>query len=299
MGQKRRLVTVSFSGAGHLLSYHLGVATVLKEKNAADLVKIQATAGSSSGAIAATLLAKASTQELQDYSQQFLKQRGHAFQLLQEMLLSPSSSAATPQQGNFEHPTAGDDTKLFISTTKAEDGSLHFFEFDQRETGHEKLLKAIQASCHIPKSFHPIDIFESSSKSSYNAPGEGIEIDGEFYVDGGIAAPLPTVPREDDDLSARTDIYVTPLSIVGPEAVASEKSTGTSSTIYISPEDSTIKLLPFVQSLSTRSHNLNIRPTLFNLRAAIAAAGILSTQALAGWFELGRKDAERTLDLFL
>ncbi|KAG7342737.1 patatin-like phospholipase [Nitzschia inconspicua] len=191
--------TLSFSGAGHLLPYHLGVATVLNQSKHRLPCSIEAIAGSSAGAIAATVMTLLPGR-IEEYSDRFLQDRGHAFRNLQQMLLEDVSI----QQSNSSSQSRP--KLLVICTTKCSDGKMHLFSFDDATTSsvtstttssdqsNNRILRAVQASCAIPKSFHPFDMF-SRQELSY-ADEEGVEIDGTFHVDGGIAAPVPPTPMD-------------------------------------------------------------------------------------------------------
>lgn len=108
-------LTLSFSGAGHLLSYHLGVAASLHRASAASngnsnkrkpLPTIKAVSGSSSGAIAATVFVRL-PHRIEEYADTFLAEGGRAFAILKDMLhdeerrlVSAASAAAVGNNGN-------------------------------------------------------------------------------------------------------------------------------------------------------------------------------------------------------
>lgn len=228
--------TLSFSGAGHLMPYHLGVAKTLlsslpknqteelqSEKSQEDSVvarlPIRAVSGSSSGAIAATVMTIL-PHRLEEYTDRFLQDRGHAFRNLRQMLeeetqQSTSSRLRSPSRGLL----------LSICTTRCSDGGIKLFSFDDHmQTNNrgaskgntELLLKAIEASCKIPRSFHPFDMVALNYKGALQMnkgtypDQEGTEIDGKAYVDGGIAAPFPPTPLDGDtDCTGR--IVVSPI----------------------------------------------------------------------------------------
>ncbi|KAG7371830.1 patatin-like phospholipase [Nitzschia inconspicua] len=277
--------TLSFSGAGHLLPYHLGVATVLNQSKHRLPCSIQAIAGSSAGAIAATVMTLLSGR-IEEYSDRFLQDRGHAFRNLQQMLLeeisiqqSDSSSLSRPKL-------------LVICTTKCSDGKMHLFSFDDATTSlsvtstttsdrrNNQILRAVQASCAIPKSFHPFDMF-SRQDLSY-ADEEGVEIDGTFHVDGGIAAPVPPTPM-DQNSGCQGRIQVSPIS-------------GPSSPLSIRPKDSSLPLLPFTVT-TTRCQPFQIRPSVQNVRAMIVSMGLASPEVLRDWHNRGIHDASEFVEL--
>ena len=75
--QQRKVLTLSFSGAGHLLSYHLGAAIALKEKEQFSK-SIVAVSGSSSGAVAATIFVNFANVHIKDYAERFITDGGRA-----------------------------------------------------------------------------------------------------------------------------------------------------------------------------------------------------------------------------
>ena len=93
-GSSAPFLTLSFSGAGHLLSYHLGVAASLHRASTANngnnnkhkhLPTIKAISGSSSGAIAATVFVRL-PHRIEEYADTFLAEGGRAFAILKDML---------------------------------------------------------------------------------------------------------------------------------------------------------------------------------------------------------------------
>jgi len=254
----RSFWTLSFSAAGHLLPYHLGVAkTLLRNDDHNDdddsqsqsqsqrttttttshtsrttsphsplfKVPIHSVVGSSSGAIAATLTTVLS-HRLEEYTDQFLQDRGYAFRNLRDMLLTDTTTITKQQQQQQKKKEKEDtnDLVLSICTTRCSDGGIELFSFNtnnydnknhdqNHDHKHHRLLKAIEASCRIPRSFHPFDPFSFMGNNLY-PDEEGIELEREmemendgnssnnnnnksttgYYVDGGIAAPFPSPP---------------------------------------------------------------------------------------------------------
>ena len=166
-------VALSLTGSGHLLIYQLGACRILSKSSH---LQIHQVAGSSGGALVATLLAL--DLNLDDFAQNFLRTRGQGLSLLQERL---------QQEIILKGPI------LSICTTKCRDGQAHMFDFAIGSSSFApRLMPSVLSSCSIPRSFHPMDIL--SSKNSY-PDSEGVGIDNIFYVDGGIAAPAPpTIP---------------------------------------------------------------------------------------------------------
>lgn len=274
--------TLSFSGAGHLLPYHLGVATVLlrqsQTNNSRFPMMIRAVAGSSAGAIAATVMAML-PQRVEEYSDRFLQDRGHAFRNLQQMLMEIEADKR-------DHHSSSVPEMLAICTTKCSNGKMHLFSYDTtdssttaaaRSTNIDAILKSVQASCVIPRSFHPFDMF-SRQPLSY-PDDEGIEMeDGTFHVDGGIAAPVPPTPLDHDSLCLGR-IEVSPIS--GPLSP---------STVSIRPNDTSLSLLPFPLT-TTRCQPFSIRPSVQNVRAMVVSMGFASPEVLRDWYRRGMDDA--------
>jgi hypothetical protein len=65
-----KFLTLSFSGAGHLLPYHLGVAASIKINECATPIHA-VSAGSRSGAIAATLFVYFPHERIKDFADRF------------------------------------------------------------------------------------------------------------------------------------------------------------------------------------------------------------------------------------
>jgi predicted acylesterase/phospholipase RssA len=268
--------TLSFSGAGHLLPYHLGVATRLLPYRH----RLLAVAGSSAGAIAATVLSLV-PHRLEEYSESFLEDRGHAFRILQQMLHEEQMNDTNLQNRNLH---------LNVCTTKCSDGKMHLFSFATKTVTYpsqtDDVLKAVQASCIIPRSFHPFDMF---SKQPLNfANEEGVDIDGAFYVDGGIAAPVPPTPLDKDPQCAGR-IEVSPIS--GPSVPSS------STPIFsIRPNDHSLPLLPFSLT-TTRCQPFSIRPSVQNVRAFVVSMGLAKPQVLRDWYQHGMDDASEFVEM--
>lgn len=245
-----------------LLPYHLGVARVLRD--ASSSFPVRAAAGSSSGAIAAALYTMAPSR-LEEYCDQFLSADGGARGLtLIRTILSNESLTSQPHN----NPA----TQLLICTTKSVDGSMKLFHFDPKsDLRHANLLPAIQASCTIPRSFHPFDVF-SRGRLSYP---DGVDIDGELYCDGGISAPSPPAVI-DGNFDASNHVVVSPLS--GPRGRG----------LCIRPTDASFSL-PF--TLTARCDSFKVRLSIQNLRAAFGSLGATSPDVLRAWYTQGEYDA--------
>jgi predicted acylesterase/phospholipase RssA len=264
MTASKKFMTLSFSGAGHLLPYHLGAARVLLKSSSP--TKIRAAAGSSSGAIAAAILTLL-PHRLEEYADRFLQDRGHAIRNLKDMLEQESKAS----------PTFGSSSMLLVvATTKSSDGSMNLFSFDPQQFPHDpNLIRAVQASCTIPDSFHPLDMF---SHQTLSYP-DGVEIDGELYCDGGIVAPTPPTPL-DEDLNCSMRIVISPIS--------------GSSEYGIRPRDDSFS---FPGELTARCGTFRIRPSVQNFRAFATSIGVMSSpNELQEWYERGANDAETFLE---
>jgi predicted acylesterase/phospholipase RssA len=277
--------TISFSGAGHLLSYHLGVARSLLQRGIVS--RTRSIAGSSSGSIAATLLSLAPGR-LEEFWDRFLASRGKGFAHLGEILLLEDDDDRDQRRG-----VKSSSPQLFVCATNSCDGSPHLFQFNPHEYDKGRLLNAIQASCRIPVSFHPVDLF----KDNVSYQGEGIEIDGNFYVDGGLSGtfPPPTPFDTENEVGERPHrILVSPISVrlIGQHAIGNtkqERYTGPSTSI-VCPANAPSRWSRFFK---TRDGLVAIEPSLANLQSLVPAAGFASTEALRDWHMRGMEDAER------
>eukprot|EP00531_Pseudo-nitzschia_arenysensis_P005351 CAMPEP_0116128960 /NCGR_PEP_ID=MMETSP0329-20121206/7669_1 /TAXON_ID=697910 /ORGANISM="Pseudo-nitzschia arenysensis, Strain B593" /LENGTH=276 /DNA_ID=CAMNT_0003623195 /DNA_START=595 /DNA_END=1425 /DNA_ORIENTATION=+ len=267
---------------------------------------------------------------LEEYTERFLQDRGHAFRNLQQMLeeeISKSKSFAEysgSTGGNSESQISSKryDLLLSICTTRCSDGGIELFSFDyhsQRdETKIERILKAVEASCRIPTSFHPFDMVALNFKGvMQNAndtypEAEGIDIDGKGYVDGGIAAPFPPTPLDDDSNCTRR-IVVSPiageyfyntsddrllplLKVVRPASDASWKAPLINSVPIVGSGGQQYDV-PLVAVRAT--------PSLQNLRNFTTAMGVVpaspsdngnSSGILNDWYERGQADAHEMLN---
>ncbi|KAL7575218.1 hypothetical protein ACA910_018703 [Epithemia clementina (nom. ined.)] len=165
---------------------------------------------------------------------------------------------------------------------------------------HQRMVTIIQASTRIPASFHPMDIamkqlrpFCSTMTLTY-PDHEGILLDGEYYVDGGIALPAPTLPPQDarmlldvnDDDNKNTkglDIVISPLT-----------RHCRNGRLRLSPSDNTYgggagwwagQQLYVAQDFGVSLWSLD------NWRALRAASGLTSSAELRHWYERGQDDA--------
>lgn len=262
--------SLTFSGAGHLISYHLGVARTLQ--NSSKSVSIQSVAGSSSGAIVAAALTYI-PHRLDEYTDRFLQDGGRAFANFNELLSDVDAPTNDQPQASNNRPT------LHIATTRCSDGSLQLFSFQRNNLQMQRgrLLLALQASCKIPVSFHPWDAFSSQTPVYPNQ--DGVEVDRKFYVDGGISAPCPIVSTDNQT----TNIVISPIS-----GSSSEKWN-------IRPHDNSWKI-PLVGDITARCGTFAVRPSVDNLRALVVSAGAAPPQVLKDWRDRGIDDANLFLE---
>eukprot|EP00571_Detonula_confervacea_P005698 CAMPEP_0172323088 /NCGR_PEP_ID=MMETSP1058-20130122/47820_1 /TAXON_ID=83371 /ORGANISM="Detonula confervacea, Strain CCMP 353" /LENGTH=276 /DNA_ID=CAMNT_0013039005 /DNA_START=286 /DNA_END=1113 /DNA_ORIENTATION=+ len=263
--------TLSFSGAGHLLPYHLGVATAIRtnEKRSAISKPIHAVSGSSSGAIAATIFVYFTNDRIQEYADRFISDGGRAMYHLNKMM---DGSKASSAEEDAEH-----NASLHIATTRCLDGALRSFDFPPNLSSisnKDHLVKCLEASCKIPPHFHPSDVLPSRWPSTY-AEEYGVLIDGSSYVDGGISAPAPPTPL--DSMEGACRIVISPIS---------GSNNDEENTIRISPNDNSWK---FPLDIKCRG-GFNVHPSLQNIKAMQVSAGMATSPVLREWYERGIED---------
>jgi len=314
---------LSLTGSGHLLIYQLGACRVLMNgTKGRSLLQIKQIAGSSGGAISAALLAHAHRQRqcrhvetneqtdqhehgesgdiVDEYSRQFIRERGRALTMLKDLL-------ASSVQLN-----TSDDLVLSIATTRCDNGKLQMFHYrnsdgssssnaspslssDKQQNdpdvihtsmvpeseindSTDNIIDVVNASCRIPSSSHPVDII--SNKQRIYAEHEGVQLGTHgSFVDGGIAAPAP--PTSPDLMR----IVVTPL-------VGKTPTTALSHRISPSPEH-----LTFSWPSINLNYDLSIPLICIdNLRALRMSMDIVRSSELEEWFLRGQRDAESFLD---
>ena len=321
----RQLLSLSFSGAGHLLPYHLGASwSILEHINKQEVQKrvsnkkrrssdksssntsisqisIRGVAGSSSGAIAAVVFSKM-PHRIEEFAERFIKKRGKALETLASMLHEEEThwTAKNDVVGNENQNTkvevSIDQTltkatapSIYIATTRCKDGMPHLFRFSNNQIystissnwNTDVILKTVKASCMIPSSFHPIDLFPSFwDDSLHYLDEEGICIDGTYYVDGGIAAPAPHVPLLK---SGSKSIIISPISYAGGSNLDEN-------TYRISPSDDSWRLLPF-RNITCRNQFL-VKPSIQNVQALRVASGTTNPTELQEWYDRGVADAD-------
>jgi predicted acylesterase/phospholipase RssA len=168
-----------------MLIYHLGVVSRLRSAGIdADL---RCFAGSSGGAIAAA--AAACIADIDRFAEFAVRRQSRLG--LQEML---------PSDDEINRLTAGG--RLAVSVTDCSSGENVLV---RQFTSKTALVQAINASCLIPRSFHPLDFFSmkrslrQTARSTFHAD-EGLRLAPwhpslqSSYVDGGLSANVPAVP---------------------------------------------------------------------------------------------------------
>lgn len=101
--------------------------------------------------------------------------------------------------------------RLCISVTEAHTGENRVLsKFQSRD----ELVRSVEASCHIPPDFHPLDILRLHRRSkqilnSARHEGAGIEIGGIRYTDGGFSNSMPLASRQGDV----HDLYIQTLLV--------------------------------------------------------------------------------------
>lgn len=287
--QRCKYLTLSFSGAGHLFPYHLGVASAIKTKNEQQQIvqsifsniPIKAVSGSSSGAIAAAAFVHFTNDGIKEYADRFISDGGRAMYHFKNML-EEGKDYVVDQPGN---------TSLHIATTRCSDGSLHLFDFppnndvltQQQSSDKDHLIRCLEASCKIPQTFHPSDVLPSKWPSIY-ADEEGILIHGSYYVDGGISAPAPPTPFDSKEDGA-CRLIVSPIS-------GSNHYKEDNVVIRISPKDDSWK---FPMDITCRG-GFTVHPSVQNVQAMQVSAGVASPQILQDWYERGIDDARSILE---
>lgn len=295
-----KFLTLSFSGAGHLLPYHLGVIVAIKssiEQQQLSLPPIHAVSGSSSGSIAATLFAYFSHEQVQEYANKFISDGGRAMHHLNQLVIDANASASSNNRHGNQPLT------LHIATTRCSDGLLHLFNFPSNLSSSSSslfdihtLLQCVEASCKIPPHFYPVDVLRQNNKwgssSSLTYPEEdGICIHGISYVDGGISALAPPTPI--DMMEGACRVIISPISgNLDRSHRKDEDEDGVSAVVVrISPSDTSWKL-PF--DIKCKGE-FNVYPSIQNFKAMQISSGLATPSILQGWYDRGFNDAMNKL----
>mmetsp|Transcript_27539 Transcript_27539/g.44809 ORF Transcript_27539/g.44809 Transcript_27539/m.44809 type:complete len:268 (+) Transcript_27539:47-850(+) len=172
----------SFGGSGHLLVYHLGVAhSLLRHKTL--MKRIKTLGGSSGGAIAAVAMACSLAE---DHSSRQLSSFLHSYAKQCQSLsgleaIIPEDSTAMIFSPEFR-------PKLEISVTDCKTGeNVLVSGFKNRK----ELIQAVRASCHIPSSFHPVDMLKRKRTYALEDGLSILHMPGTTYADGGLSEAIP------------------------------------------------------------------------------------------------------------
>jgi predicted acylesterase/phospholipase RssA len=266
-----RRVAVSFSGGGHLLAYHLGVAHQLKVAN----VGVDCFAGSSSGAVAAAVAATVDARGIQEFMEHTVQCR--------------SVSGLAHFLADDAHRTAN--SNLAISVTDCSTGANRLLRSFTSTPG---MLAAVAASCHIPPSFHPLDFVNADPQNRPRVyPSEegrrcewsegGASVEGHF-VDGGLSANIPLVP---DHHTARVSVLSTPDSRV----LAPSDAGGAQGALGQLPVPFSVRL-PSTLNMS----GLGVYLSLSNLRRVVVAGAGAPPAVLRRLFIEGQRDCASRLE---
>jgi len=259
--RQSKFLTLSFSGAGHLLPYHLGVASAIKTNEHLIAKSIDAVSGSSSGAIAASLFAYFPTR-IEEYTNAFISDGGRAMHHFTKIA---QSTRLVPE------------TDLYIAATRCSNGAPHLFDFPKSSlSDREHLLDCLRASCRIPPHFHPADVLPGATPATYPEE-DGVRIHGIAYADGGIAAPAPRTHRDAMDGACR--VLISPIAGGNRDC----------RTVRISPADASWK---FPWDLECRG-GFRVHPSVQNAKALQVSAGVASPPMLREWYERGLEDGAR------
>lgn len=237
---------LSLSGSGNLLVYQLGACLSLLEA----AIPICAAVGSSGGSIAATILARAPN-SIDNYATDFIQARGKGLELLKDVLDSTHQDPICHELG--------------ICTTICRSGKskVFYFQLNDSHQDDDLLMKCIEASCRIPRSFHPWDVF---SKHVTYPDSEGIKIDDDYHVDGGISAPAPPTKE--------------------PRLIISPVSGSSSFSDRISPDDRSVSI-----GQMNAQVDFGTQLSWQNLQSISVSMGIASSEVLREWYLKGQEDA--------
>jgi len=329
-----KFLTLSFSGAGHLLPYHLGVIVAIKssiEQQLSLTPPIHAVSGSSSGSIAATLYAYFSREQVQEYANKFISDCGRAMHHLKQLVIDANASAEAPYYRNSQQSISScninslADTRshlremiidanvnnviaasasnrhnqsltLHIATTRCSDGSLHLFNFPSNLSSSDihTLLQCLEASCKIPPHFHPVDVLQKHK----------------WW--GSSSLPYP----EEDGICINGISYVdggisapappTPIDMMDGacRVIISPISGSLSSSRRDDEEDgvsaAVVRISPSDNSWKLPLHikckgGFNVYPSIQNFKAMQISAGLATPPILQEWYDRGFHDATKLM----
>ena len=302
--EKMRPIGICFSGSGHLLVYHLGVAKKLRQSAWAP--NIVTYAGASGGAIAAAVCALLpKNEDLEAFVEESALQcdsfgglaRALGVELPIAMDRGPIPNARVPPIP--EEAVRGMSGSLFIGATECRTGRRALFA---HFSSSAQLMQCILASATIPRSAHPFDLFKSPSNPPTYPEGEGIVIPsacewgisrdddheavphtpyGGAFVDGGLTAAIPIPPPE----LQLALVTVAPVS--GPRGA---RHLASSAHVHVCPLDGSLKV-PFIAPSLAGLRCYLSRDNLVAARHTLGA----SPKTLRRWFERGQQDADLLL----
>jgi predicted acylesterase/phospholipase RssA len=313
--RRRRPVGLSFSGSGHLLVYQLGAACHLLIDNDRWRSRITHFAGSSGGAIAATLSSLLPRERLATFARD-VAIHGHSFTELSQALAGHGDYAIS----ETTIASVSRAQTLFLSATHCRTGQNALFS---RFSSAVELQRCVLASAAIPSAFHPMDLLaranprypeasgiivspaceadggiarraaarrDSASEEEGGGLGLGLgrvpfSPHGEAYVDGGITN---TAPLLCDVVSGCHTLTVSPVS--GPRGCLQPASAeGSPAHLHVAPHDASLRWPWGAPRLAGMQCYLSVD----NVRALRVAMGAAGPRTLSRWFDHGMRDAER------
>ena len=305
-----RPIALSFSGSGHLLCYQLGAARTLLFRTAWG-ERITHFAGSSGGAIAASVCALLSKDQLGKFAVE-VACKGHGFAGLSDALAGHGPHALDDSQALSVND------RLFLSATHCRTGRNALFS---RFESAEMLQRCVLASAAIPRAFHPFDMLkrnptypeaggiivptrcesDGGTAAARDAPPGELPFSphGEAFVDGGITNTAPLL----DALCGAHTLTVSPVS--GPNGCLRpgrlvEVRSAEAGTVnvplpaealahyHLTPDDTSTR----VPGIAPRLAGMRVYLSVDNLRALRGSLGA-SPRVLTRWYERGLSDAEQ------
>eukprot|EP00566_Odontella_aurita_P018570 CAMPEP_0113551402 /NCGR_PEP_ID=MMETSP0015_2-20120614/14505_1 /TAXON_ID=2838 /ORGANISM="Odontella" /LENGTH=329 /DNA_ID=CAMNT_0000452291 /DNA_START=354 /DNA_END=1340 /DNA_ORIENTATION=+ /assembly_acc=CAM_ASM_000160 len=319
-GAARRFVALSFSGAGHLLPYHLGCASALlrRSRDAASpsgsnrtiggggtlrgsgatadsaLPPIEAVAGSSSGAIAAAALARL-PHRVDEYADRFISEGGDALRILRDMLHEEERRESLPSSSSLSSvKTADVDVRratapsLHVAATRCSDGRLHLFSFP-RDNGAFRSISAGWNTDRLLKCVEASCRIPQSFHPIDVTPGLFGRMRGNASYPEEEGVRIDGKSYVDGGIAAPApptprDGEVGALRVIVSPISGSGSSAyaGENSTLVerVSPQDSSWNLLP----MEIRCNGeFNVRPSVQNIRAMKVSMGAASEIELREW----------------
>jgi hypothetical protein len=310
MAARASRIALSFSGSGHLHAYQLGAAHHLLTGSHAWAGRFDVFAGSSGGAIAATVCALLPAERLSEFART-VSCKGFGFNGLTEALIGrpsggggSSSSSSKFVFTDSQVRAVSEAQTLYLSATHCRTGRNVLFS---RFRSAAELQRCVFASAAIPKSFHPLDLYRNRptypealgvivsdqclDNRDATLADEGLPFhpDGEAYVDGGITN---TAPLLHDVCNVHT-LTISPVSgphgcIVSPEGGEGRAGGLRRGHYHLAPLDASPKL-PWV---APRLAGMRCYLSLDNLRALSRSMGARELTLLQ-WYEQGIEDAIR------